>query len=166
MPKDIANLRLVSRRFQQLPGRLFKHLIKRNMPWFWEMDELEDRDETFQATFCATNFYKPGRREDVSWLRIYEHLRRLQKSILGVRNRVRVWNLVEEIVARIERLQIEDPSGKYHIEGKDRLEWAGVLARNLPPEQNPANVTYGRDCPRCTRYRVSVNWPCGMQWDR
>lgn len=34
--KDIANLRLVSRSFRQLPIALWRHLILSEMPWLWE----------------------------------------------------------------------------------------------------------------------------------
>ncbi|KAI9651653.1 MAG: hypothetical protein M1831_000556 [Alyxoria varia] len=35
-PGDVANLRLVSREFLQLPNMFFKELVEREMPWLWE----------------------------------------------------------------------------------------------------------------------------------
>lgn len=38
---DVANLRLCSKVFSQLPQSYFRQLIWREMPWFWEIDELQ-----------------------------------------------------------------------------------------------------------------------------
>lgn len=38
-PRDVANLRQSSRAFLQLPQAYFKHLIRREMPWVWELRE-------------------------------------------------------------------------------------------------------------------------------
>ena len=35
-PKDIANLRLASRAFHQIPNIVFHRLMRREMPWLWE----------------------------------------------------------------------------------------------------------------------------------
>lgn len=39
--KDVANLRLCSKVFSQLPQSCFRQLIRREMPWVWEIDELQ-----------------------------------------------------------------------------------------------------------------------------
>ena len=41
--RDVANLRLASRTFSQLPQSFFHSLIKRKMPWIWEIDTLGSR---------------------------------------------------------------------------------------------------------------------------
>ena len=40
-PRDVANLRLSSREFSQLPQAYFKHLIKKEMPWVWEAHDTQ-----------------------------------------------------------------------------------------------------------------------------
>jgi hypothetical protein len=69
MPKDIANIRLVSRSFNQLPGYLFIHLIKRHMPWFWEADELENWIEASWSKISESDIR--GRTANINWVRIY-----------------------------------------------------------------------------------------------
>lgn len=57
-PKDVANLRLVSRNFLQLPTSLFRQFMRDDMPWLWEVwtdlpysrwvttaKELQDRED-------------------------------------------------------------------------------------------------------------------------
>lgn len=39
--KDVANLRLCSKVFSQLPRSYFRRLIRREMPWVWEIDDLQ-----------------------------------------------------------------------------------------------------------------------------
>lgn len=85
--KDIANLRLASRSFRALPPILFKHLIRTEMPYFWEIDELDPR---------GTN-----------WAELYRLLRRDGSSgLLGLRNRVRIWHEAEEIVKMIRETNL------------------------------------------------------------
>ena len=54
-----------------------------------------------------------GVKRNVNWLRVYEELKILQLGILGVRNRVRVWKAVEEVVKRIEHLRDTQPADRY-----------------------------------------------------
>jgi hypothetical protein len=127
MPKDITNIRLVSRSFHQLPGYLFIHLIKRHMPWFWEADKLDDWVEAFRSKISGSDIR--GRTANINWVQIYQYMLVLQGSTLGVRGRARIHKFVEEFADRIRRLQIEDPSGNYHFPGKsNRPEWTGVGA--------------------------------------
>lgn len=44
--QDVANLRLCSRTFSQLPQTYFKHLIGRKMPWVWELHDNHSVSET------------------------------------------------------------------------------------------------------------------------
>lgn len=156
-PKDVANLRLASRSFHQLPGRFFRYLIEENMPWFWEVDKLDECNQKYMGSI----FSSPRSRTDPNWLKIYQHLRVLQTSMLGVRNRVRIYKVVEEIVARIGRMQMEDPEGKYYLQGKgNRLEWASIFAHRVPSDLNPANVTHGWECPRFVKWKI----PRGRDW--
>jgi hypothetical protein len=43
--RDVANLRLCSRTFSQLPQTYFKHLIRREMPWVWELHDKHSGSE-------------------------------------------------------------------------------------------------------------------------
>lgn len=44
-PRDVANLRLSSKAFSQLPQTYFKHLIKKEMPWAWELHDIDRGSE-------------------------------------------------------------------------------------------------------------------------
>lgn len=80
--RDIASLRLASRSFRALPASLFKDLIRREMPYFWEIDDLDPRG--------------------TDWAALYTALRRdWTRGILGLRNRARIWREAEEIVDMI-----------------------------------------------------------------
>jgi hypothetical protein len=150
MPKDIANIRLVSRSFHQLPGYLFKHLIKGHMPWFREVDELEHRDECFGRRFQCRIF------ADVQPTSIgceYISNARTPEENVGRQKSSKIHKLVEESVDRIRRLQTEGPSGKYHILG-NRLEWLGRTG-SLSPLEAPVHVTHSWHCPRCVQKKIS-----------
>lgn len=40
--QDVANLRLVSPAFKQLPQNYFRHLVETEMPWLWEVSGLPE----------------------------------------------------------------------------------------------------------------------------
>ncbi|KAH7384778.1 hypothetical protein BKA64DRAFT_681415 [Cadophora sp. MPI-SDFR-AT-0126] len=87
--KDIANLRLVTPAYRQLPFSVFSGLISHEMPWLWEAHGL------------------PVGNTD--WYFLYTKIKFAWQNLKGVRNRKRIWKDVNEIVNRIE---------KYRKEGK------------------------------------------------
>ncbi|KAL8816917.1 MAG: hypothetical protein Q9191_008242 [Dirinaria sp. TL-2023a] len=87
--KDIANLRLVSTKFGQLPDILFQRLVLEDMPWLWETREF------FHTPMC--------------WFGVYWKAKFELGHLKGLVNRKRIWKMVEESVRRIE---------KYRDEGK------------------------------------------------
>jgi hypothetical protein len=144
--KDIGNLRLASRTFRQLPNRLFFRLIRDELPWFWEIDELraacaEHREPLYnmQNPLLSQLLSVHAVRErelldrDMNWLEVYKKLCLLKKAMLGVRNRVRIWTVVEEVVARIARLRENG--------------WSQVEPTN--EERESGLVTNGCYCPLC-----------------
>jgi hypothetical protein len=139
---DIANLCLASRSFRQLPKSLLKQLIVSGMPWFWEIDDIEEQDFAYWKRWVVKGYgedlsrlpaipsqgrdppaYKKQRtfarkimggvRREINWLRVYKDLKILQRGLLGVRNRVGVWGVVEEVVRRIRLLRDAQPEGRY-----------------------------------------------------
>ena len=153
--KDIGNLRLASRTFQQLPNRLFFRLIRDELPWFWEIDELR----AACAEYCEPlyNMQNPllsqllsvhavrGRElldRDMNWLEVYKKLCLLKKSMLGVRNRARIWTVVEEVVARIARLREKG--------------WSQV--EPTIEERESGLVTNGCYCPLCNPFTEMITW--------
>ncbi|RWQ92608.1 hypothetical protein C8Q69DRAFT_83781 [Paecilomyces variotii] len=81
-PGDIANLRLATRSYRCLPDILFKHLIRTEMPYFWEFDDLDS--------------------QQTDWSQLYAKLKLdWKKNVLGLRNRERIWKEVEGIVKMI-----------------------------------------------------------------
>lgn len=81
--KDIANLRLATRAVQQLPDILFRRLLLEDMPWMWEAEDLPRGRVHWHKLYCTVKF---------GWV-----------GLKGIRNRVRIWKDVEEIVSRIEK---------------------------------------------------------------
>jgi hypothetical protein len=153
--KDIGNLRLASRTFQQLPNRLFFRLIRDELPWFWEIDELR----AACAEYCEPlyNMQNPllsqllsvhavRERElldrDMNWLEVYKKLCLLKKLMLGVRNRARIWTVVEEVVARIARLREKG--------------WSQV--EPTIEERESGLVTNGCYCPLCNPFTEMITW--------
>ena len=80
--KDIANLRLCTRRVRQLPNILFRRLALQEMPWMWEMKDMDV--------------------DQVDWYNIYRLVKFCWAGLKGLRNRERIWRHAEEIVRRIE----------------------------------------------------------------
>lgn len=152
--EEIGSLRLASRSFRQLPKQLFLRLIQDELPWFWEFQELTAADDEFWRRLYRDQYLaKSGlprlderiRRSqegnftrDVNWREVYKKLCSLRKGILGVRNRARIWNVVEEVVARIGRLREE---GWSQVELTDKERQDGVFK----------NWLY---CPRCDYAQV------------
>jgi hypothetical protein len=169
--KDIRNLRLVSRAFRQLPQQIFKHLILKELPWFWEVDEIQKqkheyiRDEYIEIygedlsklddqKLCdeykqkvkdtIERKYSP---QAIDWRHVYQILKVLERGRLGVKNRVRIWGLLEDIVGRIEKLRnTPEAQKRYELggEGED-------LLQNHPAEEEKEKgmVTHGPHCQRC-----------------
>lgn len=80
--RDIANLRLATRSYRYLPDILFKHLIRTEMPFFWEIDELQSGQTDWSQLYAKLK---------IDW----------RKNVLGLRNRERIWKEVEGIVDMI-----------------------------------------------------------------
>jgi len=89
--KDIANLRLASLAFQQLPTILFRRLLFEDMPWFWESRDLP--------------------LAEIDWYHLYRQVKSCWGNLKGLMNRKRIWKDVEEIVRRIERYRAEGKIG-------------------------------------------------------
>ncbi|PVH82594.1 hypothetical protein DL98DRAFT_586197 [Cadophora sp. DSE1049] len=85
--RDIANPRLVTPAYRQLPISVSRGLIFHEMPWLWEARDL------------------PVGNTD--WYFLYTKMKFAWQNLKGVRNRKRVWKDVNEIVARIEKYRKE-----------------------------------------------------------
>lgn len=81
-PSDIANLRLVSRAYRELPISLFRGLLFEGMPWLWEARDLS--------------------RGETDWYALYLKAKYVWADVKGLKNRKRIWGHVNEIVGRIE----------------------------------------------------------------
>jgi hypothetical protein len=68
--KDIANLRLVTRAYKQLPTVLFRNRLLEDMPWLWEVNNL------------PTGEY--------DWYRMYNMVKHCWLQLKGLKNRKRV----------------------------------------------------------------------------
>ena len=86
-PKDIANLRLATPVFRQLPTALFQRLFWEEMPWLFEVKGLD---------MAA-----------VDWYELYCKCKVGCRNLKGLRNRKRIWRDVEEMVAKIQQYREE-----------------------------------------------------------
>jgi len=99
---DIASLRLSSRSFRELSKSLFKRLLQEEMPWFWEIEDVEEAyyakddkgspEQNENEGDKGESGDKKGtqKAEAVNWLEVWVQLQSLKRGINGVRNRVRV----------------------------------------------------------------------------
>ena len=85
--KDIANLRIVSPAFRQLPVILFRKLLLEDMPFLFEAEDM------------------PVGNTD--WFHLYKMVKGCWQDLKGLRNRKRIWRDVSEVVRRIERYRDE-----------------------------------------------------------
>ncbi len=90
--KDIANLRLATPVFRQLPTILFRRLLLEDMPWLFEVKDLDVAKINWYDCYC---------RVKSNW-----------KDLKGLQNRRRIWRDVEEIVRRIENYRNEGKIGQ------------------------------------------------------
>ena len=169
-PGEIAALRLSSRSFRQLPKQIFKSFIMEEMPWFWEIDEIRsavERDyaESFREEFGGLEDLEmlegvmlgewlrfvrerlEGRVMDVNWLEVYKQLKVMERGCLGVRNRKRVWGVVEEVVGMIEevRREIEEISGGIV-----------VYSEGMKGKEKCGSGRYLSSCPGCEKVQIEL----------
>lgn len=161
--RDIASLRLASRCFRQLPKALFRRLIKDEMPWFWEIDDLKRAEEEYLCNSFEENYgaemlevsggidpnvlaFVKARMErkclNTNWLQVYKQLKVMEKGVLGVRNRTRIWKVVEDIVERIEKMseRAAFPGAVAGVDFPIYASWSG---------RAPGSEKSHYDCPRC-----------------
>jgi hypothetical protein len=80
--RDIANLRVVTPAYRQLPVILFRTLVRQEMPWLFEAE-----------TMPIGN---------TDWFMLYKMVKLCWQDLMGLRNRKRIWKDVEEVVGRID----------------------------------------------------------------
>ena len=92
--EDVASLRLVGKRFAEIPMLHFRDRIHREMPWAWE---LFGADGEILAPPAGTA---------IDYKEMYRLVRRTLGSglgaIQGMRNRQRIWGYCERILEVIE----------------------------------------------------------------
>jgi hypothetical protein len=135
--RDIAQLQFISRSYRQLTKSLFRSLIQKEKPWFWELERLE------QVVHDRSNLN--WKRQDINWMTVWTGLQRLQSDVLGIRNRVRIWTLAEEVVARIGR-------------SRDSLEGEELL---LEPSEFARQHLAALGVRRCLACKVGL----GYEWE-
>lgn len=63
--QDVANLRLVSPAFRQLPQSYFRHLVETEMPWLWELYDLPKHSIDFYHLWCRLHEADGGSQRDM-----------------------------------------------------------------------------------------------------
>ncbi|RGP76878.1 hypothetical protein FLONG3_4961 [Fusarium longipes] len=118
--KDLANLRLTSRVFLQLPNPVLYELTIRRTPWLYEAwstlpisfwatttqeaveKEAEDNSDFLKHSHPATLVCQLSRTE-TDWLHVQTEISRNWPKLLGLRNRRRIWKDCEEILKRVDK---------------------------------------------------------------
>ncbi|CAG1992596.1 hypothetical protein SNK03_005443 [Fusarium graminearum] len=123
--KDVANLRLTSRVFLQLPNSVLYELTVRNTPWlyeawtsrplsFWATTTQAELEEQWESTCDVLRSANPTMpvhqlsRTETNWLQLQIEISRNWGKLLGLRNRRRIWKDCEEILNRVDRIQAQD----------------------------------------------------------
>lgn len=118
-PKDVANLRLSSKSFTQLPQTFFKNLIRREMPWVWELEDNMGEDKnsggidwfvlwTKLSASDGGDCSDEKKRGEMDWGEVYETLcEGKETEIKGLRNRRMVYHDISMILDRTESLTPE-----------------------------------------------------------
>lgn len=153
--KDIGSLRLASRSFRQLPKTLFRRLVHDELPWFWEHEYLEEKDlECLQKEreISLAGAKEEQASKNVNWLEIYKHLLIAKRSILGVRNRARVWGLAEEVVRRIAELR-KQRNGLGFGFGESKK----IKVQPMKEEIENGQVKNDLYCPRCEVVQIQAH---------
>ena len=84
--KDVANLRLATPVFRQLPTILFRRLLLEDMPWLFEVKNLDVAKINWYDCYCAL---KSGCRD-----------------LKGLQNRTRIWREVEKPIQSIRGAKV------------------------------------------------------------
>jgi acyl carrier protein phosphodiesterase len=157
---DVLKIRNVSKAFWRLDSNVFRRLIERDFPWFWEFEEFRQTIELWNSTSPVQahqrelltswrsglgptrqsldkQFYEPD------WFAVYQQLQILQYKLPGLKNRKRIWALIEEIMYRIETLR-ENLAEELIEEGVVRLP-----AIPSAVERYPGLTVNWRDCMGC-----------------
>ncbi|KAL4731183.1 hypothetical protein ACLX1H_000144 [Fusarium chlamydosporum] len=118
--KDLANLRLSSRVFLELPNPVLYELTLRHTPWLYEAwsslplsfwttttqekleREYDDTSAFERASHSATPVNRLNR-TGTNWLHLQAEISRNWNKFLGLKNRRRIWDDCEEILDRVDK---------------------------------------------------------------
>lgn len=91
--KDIAKLRLATPVFRQLPTILFRKLLLKEMPWLFEVKDLDVARINWHDCYCA--------------------LKSACRDLKGLQNRRRIWRDIEELITRVDVYRSESMVGAH-----------------------------------------------------
>lgn len=74
--KDVANLRLASREFTELPQTYFRQLVETKMPWMWELNSVEWQGLDWYKLWCKLSAADGGPQTDAKERKWKRDLRR------------------------------------------------------------------------------------------
>jgi len=111
---DIANLRLASASFRQLPQLYFQNLVRTEMPWIWELDTSEGRCDWYML-WCKLHAADGGAGMDEKerqWLedvrrRKLDALDKVQEEYRKSKSRPRTLDLKEDRKRRVKKVEEE-----------------------------------------------------------
>ena len=107
--RDVSNLRLVTRAWNQLPQTFFRDLILEKMPWLWEVRNLRHRQINWHWLWTTLSRSDGGKtqlgeqeRRSSTGLSFRAQIDRDEnRRIQGLVNRRRIWKDAGEVVEKI-----------------------------------------------------------------
>ena len=107
--KSLANLRIASATFTELPQSYFHHLVKTEMPWVWEIEDLPANEVNWYGLWCKLSAADGGSYED-------------EKKRVWARRQLR--QLIDRVEADLERQGVDRESSEWHKLSKEGTEKA------------------------------------------
>jgi len=120
-PRDVASLRLCSKAFSQLPQTYFKRLIRRKMPWVWELQDIHSgskRGTDWFGLWNALSAADGGSRADeknrdpAGGDGSHSYHEDVKGEIKGLRNRRMIYRDITMILDMIREARIEGHTGQ------------------------------------------------------
>ncbi|ROW17103.1 hypothetical protein VPNG_01391 [Cytospora leucostoma] len=116
-------------------GQFWRQRLQSHMPWFFEMHEVLDRDQTLLHASDPKRIYL--------WAeKITRPKRWMTGPLMGVANRRRIWKVCEEIMDHQPRLESEDPAEEFVNETILNYSRCSSLVTVSAPEAVEADVAW------------------------
>lgn len=138
--RAVANLRLASHSFRQLPQAYFRHLITTEMPWFWEIESLRPKQVDWHKLWCGLSAADGGSQADEQERKWLDYVERPHSG---------TWDWLVGEMSEDERMRYDvqprSCNGEAYLHSKD-------MERKLAPLRKERFMA-GRQCPKSTEVK-------------